>query len=206
MEVIRFLINNGNLIVTLSAVGALIISLIAIKKSSSDNRRQILVGKYEEIYALISEMIVEYDLLLHLYSTLQTYHQEDDAVIKYRHQNTFEEELGNLKQRINTDELFSKVIRLTLLTNTYLKKSLLFEVNAFCKLFEDLIITTTQREQISEETEFKEGFPTNENLYEFAFKISNKLIKKINLGSEIIDIHKFNDYLQNDFKKSLRIK
>lgn len=203
------LINTySGLISALVSVGALIVAVRAIRISTEDNRTQVIVGKCEEIYELLSSTVVEYDLLQKLYCSLQQYHNNlnDISSLTRDYFEDYKVELDRIKSIIDTEELFKKLIRLNVLSNAYLDEPLMFEVNAYSNLFQELLITTIQAQLITDETDFKEGFPTNEKFYQFTKKIAHKLITKISLGTKTVDSSKFDNYLQNDFKKAIGLK
>jgi len=199
--------HNG-FISAIVGIAALIIARQAINTTTKDNRQQVLVSKYEEIYELVSSTVVEYELLQNLYAKLQQCHSKQNELesLVFDFFDEYRDELTRIKSVIDTDELFNKLIRLNVLSNAYLDEPLLFEVNAYSSLFQEILITTVQLQFITEETDFKEGFPTNEELYKFTQNIAHQLIKKISLGTKTIDTVKFENYLQSDFKKTIGLK
>lgn len=107
---------------------------------------------------------------------------------------------------MNIDDLFNKTSKLSVLANAYLDKKLKNEILGYSKLFEMIIIVSTQQQMIYKYTQFPNGFPDYENVHRFAGEISRKLIAKINLGGENVNKEIFNDYFKNEFQEKLGIK
>jgi hypothetical protein len=205
-EILKFLDNNTNSITAFAAISALFVSTLAIIKASQDNQKQIAVGKIEEIYELIVYFIVEYNKLYKLELKLEECGDENDdnyvdAIKKYKI------ELEKLKKNIDLDNLFNKVIRLHVLTNSYLSKDLKLEVLAYNTLFECLIATVQNAKLSRKMEEYPEGFPTTDNLRHLVGLLANKLIKKINMGGGEKSINtNYVYYRDNTFKQNLKLK
>ncbi|MEZ7497804.1 hypothetical protein QO200_03540 [Flavobacterium sp. Arc3] len=203
--VLKFLSDNANLITSFTAIGALVISTIAIIKASQDNKKQIIVGKLEEIYELVCYLIVEYEELYELLLKLETCGAEDDDNYLEAIEN-YKLELKKVKKKIDLNELFNKIIRLHVLGNSYLSKELRLEILEYNFLFECLITTVQNCKLTRKNKDYNEGFPTTENIRSLASQLATKLIEKINLGdnrrSKRSDYKKYRD---NVFKQKLKI-
>lgn len=205
MGIITFLKDNSELITSLTAIGALLISTLAIIRATQDNRKQIIVGKIEEIYELIIYFIVEYNELNELSKKLENCGSEtdknyDEALKKYKI------ELKKLKEDVDLNDLFNKVIRLNVLANSYLSKELKLEVLSYVRLFECLIVTVQVSTLKRKNKEYIEGFPTTDNLRSLVGNLSNKLVDQINLGGDNSVHRSYITYRDNVFKRKLKLK
>lgn len=179
-EILLLIEKHTNLITALAAIGALVISTVAIIKSSQDNKKQIVVGKVEEIYELVIFLYVEYNQLYKLEIKLEECGNENDenyadAIWEY------EIELEKLKKKVDLDDLFNKALRLHVLANSYLTNDLKQEILLFNKLFESIILTLKIQNLSIKNEEYPEGFPTNESTRNFVAQLATKLIAKINM-------------------------
>lgn len=205
-NILNFINANSNLITALTAILALLISTLAILKASQDSQKQIVVGKVEEIYELIIYLIVEYDRLYELVLILEDCGDESDdkypdAIKKYKL------EREKVKKNVDLNELFNKIIRLHVLTNTYLSNELKLEVLSFNYLFECLVSTIKNLNLTSKNKEYPEGFPTNDNLRNLVSDLAVKLVEKINVGGEKRnELKNINHYRDNVFKQKLKLK
>jgi hypothetical protein len=204
-EVLSFFHTNSDTITAFSAVGALLISAIAITMATRDNQKQIRVGKIEEIYELLIYFIVEYNSMYELSLKLDACGDETDG--KYNEKiKQYNLELKDLKKNIDLDDLFNKVIRLNVLSNSYLSSNLQFQVLAYARLFECLIVTLQIGKLTRKQKEYSEGFPQVENIRNVCTEITCQLVEKINLGGENQKHKDFLIYRETIFKKSLKLK
>jgi hypothetical protein len=205
MGILAFLKDNNEIITTFVAIGALLISTIAIIKATQDNRKQIIVGKIEEIYELIVYLIVEYNDLNELNIKLEECGCETDENYSEAIKN-YKLELKKLKKNIDLNDLFNKVIRLNVLANSYLSKELKLEVLSYVRLFECLIVTLQLGKLSRKRKEYIEGFPTTENIRLLVGNLSNKLVDKINLGGDNQVHRRYTNYRDTIFKQKLKLK
>lgn len=198
--------NYSNSIAAFAAIGALLISTVAIIRASRDNQKQIVVGKVEEIYELVVFLIVEYNKLYELELKLEECGDETDG--SYNDSiKEYNQELEKLKKEVDLDDLFNKVIRLHVLTNSYLSKDLRLEVLAYNTLFECLIATVQIAKLSRKKEEYPEGFPSTDNIRHLVSNLANKLIEKINLGGDRKNQHiDYLYYRDNTFKQKLKLK
>ncbi|MDL2141788.1 hypothetical protein QQY79_04605 [Flavobacterium tructae] len=205
MEIISFLKENSELVSALTALGALLISTLAIIRATQDNRKQIIVGKIEEIYELIVYFIVEYNELNELSKKLEDCGSEADENYDTAIKN-YKLELLELKKNIDLNDLFNKVIRLNVLANSYLSKELKLEVLSYVRLFECLIVTIQNGTLKRKRREYIEGFPTTDNIRSLVGDLSNKLVDQINLGGDNSVHRRYTTYRDNVFKRKLKLK
>lgn len=206
-ECFRILNNNANGVIALTSIIALFIATNTIISAKKDSRKQIIVEKFEEIYNLIYVLLPEYLLFFQLYKTLEGHHNQDYPLEQRQgFLETYRSELKQVKSIVNVDDLFNKTSKLSVLSNAYLDKDLKNEILGYSKLFEMIIIVSTQQQMIYKYTQFPNGFPDYENVHIFAGEISRKLIEKINLGGENVDKKIFNEYFKNEFQEKLGLK
>lgn len=206
MEIINFFKQNSETITALTAIGALLISTLAIIRATQDNRKQIVVGKLEEIYELVIFLIVEYDKLYELEIELQNCGDETDGNYTEA-KKKYNLEREKVKQRVNLDDLFDKVIRLHVLTNAYLSGELRLEVMAYSRLFECLMRTIRIGNLKEKKINYSEGFPTTANLRNVVGNLAKKLIIKINLGGDKESTYQDELYYRdNVYKRKLKLK
>lgn len=125
----------------------------------------------------------------------------------HRSKKKYNLELENLKKKVDLDNLYNKILRLHVLTNSYLSDDLRLEVMVFSRLFECIIITVRTGNFKDKKEDYCEGFPTIENLRKLVGNLAKKLILKINLGGDKESTHR-NDlsYRDNIFKRNLKLK
>jgi hypothetical protein len=205
MEMIIFLKENSEVITALTAIGALLISTLAIIRATQDNRKQIIVGKIEEIYELIVYLIVEYKRLYELSILLEECGDENDKNYTEAFSN-YKIELKKLKEDIDLNDLFNKIIRLNVLSNSYLNKDLKLEVLAVGGLFECLIATLQLKNLTRKRLEYNEGFPTTENIRNLVGHVLTKLTNKISLGADNQGVKVSKNYRETVFKQKLGLR
>jgi hypothetical protein len=194
-----------DIITALAAISALFISISAILRSRKDNKKQIVVGKIEEIYELTIFLFVEYSQLHHLAAKL-------DKIYTSNLQD-FEDNLEDFRiltqdisKTTNLNEIYDKTLRLIVLANSYLNKEVKLEIIAYARLFQCLLATVHLATLDRKNKEFKEGFPTTDNLYLFLEELTPKLISIINLGGDKQQYVKYQHYFETEFKTKLKLK
>lgn len=204
MNVTNIIIKN---IGTILSIGALVISILAIIKASKDNKKQIIVGKIEEIYEITTLLFSNYSTLILLNSLLDNgENNKYDSEQQERFYQSYIDELKKVKENISTDELFDKTFRLNVLGNAYLDKKLKLEVLSYAKLFENLLGASLYRQRLYKMMFFKEGFPTQEKMYYFFESLETQFINKINLGEKHISLKELEEYREEEFKRKLGLK
>lgn len=194
-----------DIITALAAIGALLISILAILRSSTDNKKQIVVGKIEEIYELTMFLYVEYDRLQYLATKLDEIYSMNSTELNHnleKYRILIQDEVTSP----NLSEIFDKTLRLIVLANSYLSKELKMEIIAYSRLFQCVIATIHLTTLERKNKDFKEGFPTTENLHAFLSDLTPKLVEFINLGGERMQSDTYNNYFEIQFKGKLGLK
>ena len=205
-EFIKLLNDNSDGITAFSAIGALVISSFAIIRASQDNRKQLIVSKIEEIYELTIFLYVEYSKLHYLATTLEDIYTSTVTDQKYELDN-FHLILQDAKKSIDFNDLYNKTLRINVLANTYLQKKIRLEIIAYVRLFQCVIATIHTAKLDRKNKEFKEGFPTTDNLLIFVESTTPKLVSLINLGEKRRNRkNEYLSYFENDFKTKLKLK
>jgi hypothetical protein len=194
-----------DIITALAAISALFISISAILRSSKDNKKQIVVGKIEEIYELTIFLFVEYSKLHHLATKLDkiytsNFQDFDDNLEDFRILTQ------DVSKTTNLNEIYDKTLRLTVLANSYLNKEVKLEIIAYARLFQCLLATVHLATLERKNKEFKEGFPTTENLHLFVEELTPKLVSIINLGGDRQQYVIYQNYFETEFKTKLKLK
>lgn len=198
--------NSGAITVLISIITA-VWAVYSLSLTLRREKDQIRNSKLEEIYELITLLFTDYSPFFDLYIVLKDYY--DDRFDKDEKQTVLEKyrnELKKVKANIDTDQLINKMLRLNALTNIYLDKRLKKKVLSFTKLYEHLLLVTTQQNWMYKEIFFKEGFPNDQQLYLYLTELGKELIKDIDFSKEQITTEEFKDYRENEFKKVLGLK
>ena len=191
-------------IAAFAAIGALIYARKEIKRTTEDNRKQILVGKFEEIYELVVILSMEYG---HLYDAYILFEkslsieipEETRKVIK----ENFRRAILKTNGKVEIENLLSLTIRLNVLANAYLTGEIKYQTICYSQLFEAIINVLNSRDLKVKEEEFPEILPTTEKVFELVNQMTAKLVKVINLGS---DNKGYLEYRDTVFKSKLGMK
>lgn len=191
-------------ITAFAAISALFISIIAITRASKDSRKQLLVGKIEEIYELVVLLSVEYG---HLYDTYVLLEKSKNSKIRFEDRNlltaSFQHSLKNSNAQVDMEKLYQMIIRLNVLSNAYLIGEIKYQVIGYSQLFEALRSVLKTRDLKAKEDEFSEPLPTTEKVFELIDQMTAQLVKVINLGS---DNKEYLNYRETTFKQKLGLK
>jgi len=191
-------------IASIGAVVAILISIVAIYKSSKDNRNQILIVKFEEIYQLIVCLSVEYKKLFEIYIEVEE-HTKRIRSIDLSENLRLDSIRRNIKISITDnylEELYQKTIRLNVLSNAYLTKDLKYDVIAYSQIFSSIIHVLKTGDVNAKINEYPEMLPLEEKVLHVTADITNNLILQINLGTPNIGYRLYRD---NKFKAKLGI-
>lgn len=191
-------------IAAFAAIGALIYARKAIKRTTEDNRKQILVGKFEEIYELVVLLSVEYG---HLYDAYILFEKSENSEIPEETRKTIKENFRRAilktNSKVEIESLFSMTIRLNVLANAYLTGEIKYQTIGYSQLFEAIINVLKSRDLKVKEEEFPEILPYTENVFDLVDQMTAKLVKVINLGS---DNKGYLEYRNTVFKSKLGMK
>lgn len=191
-------------IAAFAAIGALLYARKAIRSTTEDNRKQILVGKIEEIFEIVVLLSLEYG---HLYDAYILFEKSQSSEISQDAKNAINQEFKTALLKSNSeadlDEIYKMGIRLNVLANAYLNGEVKFQTMGYSQIFEAIVIILKYRNLKSKEPEFPESLPITDNVFNLGQEISAKLIKAINLSS---DNTRYIDYRQTVFKTKLGMK
>lgn len=191
-------------IAAFSAIGALYYAKRAIKRTTEDNRKQILVGKIEEIFEIVVLLSVEYG---HLYDAYILFEKSQSSEISLETRNAiganFRSAMLKSNSEADSDELYKMTIRLNILANAYLTGDIKFQTIGYSQLFEALINVLKYRDLKTKEDEFPETLPTTENVFKLVNEMTRELVKAINLSSDNIG---YKNYRETIFKQKLGLR
>ncbi|MES2477874.1 MAG: hypothetical protein V4561_02220 [Bacteroidota bacterium] len=186
---------------------ALIFSGYSIYRTSKNARRQILVGRLEEAYEIISELGYYYNAFLLLQLCLEDSISTKHFNAEQQHQNriAYEMQVIKYKEHFKVEDLNHKCNRLEVIANAYLQKPLKIKVLAYSKFFWDLISISMNGQWITKETFYKKGFPDVMALNDVMENLLADLIAIIQLGGKSIKQKDVRKYIENTLKHELGI-
>ncbi|MEN2402281.1 hypothetical protein GKZ90_0021005 [Flavobacterium sp. MC2016-06] len=192
---------------TVATTGALIVAIIAIFKTAKDSRHQLLIGKFEEMYSLIYNLLPEYQLFFQLDQLMASSNDQSYTVTERQALlSKYKAELVGLHRITNVEEVLQKIGKLKVFANAYLDKDLKNETLSYCMLFEYIVLVTTQNDSALKQKYFENGFPSVDNVKTLGSKLSDQLIEKINLGGKVTNRKKFNEYFKGTFQETIELK
>lgn len=195
--------NSGAITVLISIITAAW-AVYALSITLRREKDQIRNSKLEEIYELITFLYADYSPFFHLYQTLSNnYDNRFDKLQKQIILENYKKQLEDVKSKIDTNQLINKMLRLNALTNIYLDKPLKIKVLSFTKLYERLLMVSTQQNWMYKEMFYKEGFPNDEQLNIYITELCKQIIKKIDFSGEDLTVEEFRKYRDTEFKKAL---
>ncbi|NWL03676.1 hypothetical protein DM790_22895 [Flavobacterium collinsii] len=188
---------------------AIVLSGIAIYFSKKDNKKQITVGKIEEAYEITILLYSSYPTLRHLYELLDNYYnplQNTDPIHRNSYYKMFTEHKEKCEERNMYQSTYKQIFRLNVLANSYLERETKIQVLAYTQLYESLLSFIFTLNRMSQQANFKEGYPTVENMSKFVDSLESNFIKTINLGSDYVTRREIRSYRMNEFKVMLGLK
>ncbi|MDQ1165922.1 hypothetical protein [Flavobacterium sp. SORGH_AS_0622] len=195
-----------NAFIAFIAIG---LSAIAIYISTKDNKKQITVGKIEEAYEITILLHSSYPTLRHLYELLDNYYnplQNTDPVHRNSYYKLFNEHKVKCEERNMYYSIYKQIFRLNVLAHSYLDKETKIQVLAYTELYESLLSFIFTLNRMSQQANFKEGYPTVKNMSKFVDNLESNFINIINLGSEYVSRREIRNYRMNEFKIKLGLK
>ncbi len=191
---------NDYLTYTISII-AIVISIIAYFQNRKISKRQLRIGRIEEILEITHILSVNYHYFYDTYSfqkfVLSDLKDENDHK-KYLRQ------LKALTEISNKIDLQNKLSRLYILNNSYLpKEELKDKIGVFIAAYTSLAGITISQPIRKTDLPFTD-FPKPWNFLEFTQEIQNKLIEEMKLGYKD-NISKINNY-EKKFKKRYNLK
>ncbi|MFI0431030.1 hypothetical protein [Mariniflexile sp. HMF6888] len=197
-----------DLITSLGSISAVIIAILAIRFATKTSNHQILVSKVEEIYEITQHLLYYYPSLIFVYNRLNESHNSEkyNAEERSSKHKKYQKLVEQFKKNVDTEDLYRKTGRLRTLAQAYLSPELKRKVLTYNDLFEKLIIVILQEQKILQEIFYKEGFPEEKLLREFAAELEICLIKIIKLGEKPLSQNDIAEYRSKEFKQKLDIK
>lgn len=189
------------------AVIALVVSVKTMINANKHNRQQILVGKIEEIYEIVTELHYYYSPLISVFNNLQEAHnskrskEQRSASLDQYH-----ELVEELKSRNDIELLYNKTSRLNVLASTYLKGEIQLKCLAYNDLFEKLMAVVLQKQMMLKQMFFSEGFPENMVLHKYLESIQDELVRLNQLGGNSVSKDVLSKYRNSNFKTDLKLK
>lgn len=206
-------------VASLAGLIALIISIIAITKSSNDGRHQILVGKLEEMFELISSLTQDYPKLYDVYILLEKSNSATNPIREHLLNSIeFEKELEKVSKSIKIENAEKKVTRLYVLAYSYLGEKpkwyklfipnktineLKFNTLGYIQIYNALLLVLKHKDLMAKTDIFREILPTADSFNELTSEISQGIIKKMNFG---VIGKGYRDYRDTEFKIKIGVK
>tara|TARA_R100000306_G_C4332512_1_gene120982 strand:- start:114 stop:731 length:618 start_codon:yes stop_codon:yes gene_type:complete len=198
-----FTFNEG--ITILISSFALLISIIGFLYMINNDKRQLRIGRIEEIIEIIHVLMGNYryfDDTFFLQQDLANKINEDEDEIK-RLLNSEKRQVEALEKISNDIELQQKLIRLTVLINAYLpNKRLKNKLRSYVGLYTSIAETTLNRNYQQTKVLYS-TYPRPWILLPFIEKCQIELIREMKLGYEN-NIYSENPF-EKEFKKELNI-
>jgi|GEM_PF-2467806 len=171
---------------------AIAVSLYAINQSTKLTRKQVLVGKLEEICESINSLQMEYTNFYDMYTLLEKIQNSSNNLVWLRTQ------LNQELQKIELDSYIYKLSRLNVLVNAYLgdktnksktdkiseQKALKFKTIGFIELYNALILVLKFQDLKMKEHNFIEPFPTTESISKLVKELNNSIISLMGYGGD----------------------
>ncbi|MBC7847746.1 MAG: hypothetical protein H7Y10_14800 [Flavobacterium sp.] len=186
-------------------VFAIILSIIALYLNKRNIKRQLRIGKLEEILENVLYLSNFYTQLLILSTDLKDINEK-----KLNNENVeinekqFREEIERFKNVIDKNKIQQVVSRTSVLTNAYLPNgSLKNRILTFNHLLSIMFGSVMSEAYYILEQNYKEGIPRRKKIGEFIIKIENDLIKEMNLGFSSLKNESFKKYREDIFKKEM---
>lgn len=187
--------------------GAIIISIISLTISNRNTRRQIRIGRIEEIIEYLRMYIPNYHILYIAYQHQVRYknvlENSESGQIEH-HKNNYLEAVRVFKENNNVEALREKSSRLIMIANSYLPdKEIKKRVISIAGLINTLLQSTLYDHYDYTKKVYAE-YPEPLVFFNYMIDLQNELIKEMKLGYKGL---KFEDTLAYDkkFLKDLKI-
>ncbi len=182
---------------------AIIISIISLVKSNRNTKRQIRIGKLEEIIECLQVFLMNYKFLYEIHQIQLSYKNAPKESLK-RSLDNYREHVKVFKNEVDMDKLQDKNIRLRVLSNSYLPdKELKKQILSVVALITSLVTCTIFEEFESTKDVFSK-YPNPLHFFNYIDRIEKKILKEMNLGYEGTGIDKLEKY-QATFINDLKI-
>lgn len=188
-------------------VVAIIISIISLTKSNQNTKRQIRIGRIEEIIECLRMYIPDYHVLYiayqhqHIYKNAPKNLEVNQIDIL---KNNYLDAIKIFKENNNIEVLREKTSRLIMLADSYLpNKELKKRVISITGLMSTLLQCTIYDNYEQTKKMFIK-YPTPMDFFEYAVDLQNQLIKEMKLGHNSLEFKDLMAY-ENKFLKDLKI-
>jgi hypothetical protein len=174
-DVLNFLEKNG------ISILAAFISVMAILYARKNTKKQIRVGKIEEIHESLNSLLFTYSILK---TVLDCRINSKDVSLtdekRKAYTGIYNEILLDFERNIARPEIPDRINRLNVLAKIYLKDHAKIEIIAFTEIVLELTSNVFYTSSI--DTKFK--FPTARELEVFTINLENQFIKLIDIGGK----------------------
>lgn len=187
------------------SISAIVISIITIIMTRKNTKKQIRVGKLEEILEIISFLSSCYQILFILINDMEIIVEKNEKGEKlegdYLNHKNRVEDFFNI---IGKDNLSHKISRLGVLANSYLpnksSKNVKLKILVLNNLYNIIFMIIAQNDLHMKNVNYKDGIPRPKRMRLFIKDIEKEIIKEMHLGYDSISDESFMDYRNNQFK------
>lgn len=186
---------------------AIMISIISLIKTNRNTRRQVRIGKLEEIIECLQFFIIHYRQLMRIHKQQCAFKFAEPHYTKDEVNGMFEEYkllVNEFKEEVNMDKFQEKTARLRVLANSYLPDSeLKLKIVSLVTLITNLINCTIYQ-NFASSREIYPIYPKGLDFMQYIQNVENEILKEMNLGYKGITLEKVEAY-KDKFKKDLKI-
>lgn len=186
---------------------AILISVISLVISNRNTRRQVRIGKLEEIIECLQVFLINYKYLYDLHRNQLSIKNVSDNISKDEDLKLIEnyrEYVKAFKTEVEMDKFQDKTIRLRVLANSYLPdKKLKLKILSLVTLVANLVNCTIFEDFESAKTVFQK-YPNPLIFLEYIDKIEQEIILEMKLGYKGSKISKLEAY-KKEFMRDLKI-
>jgi hypothetical protein len=181
---------------------AIIVSVIAVLISVRNAKRQIKIGKIEEISEILNSLKDFYPAIYRLFKISEKIRVAEPNELQ-KLSDEYDECALHVRQFITPQELMTKINRLRVLTNAYLTQ---FDIklNILCtiEMFGHMATQAFTNQYEDCLAEFPKGMPELKKFQDIVEELQVKVIKEMNLGNDYITQDKLTKF-DDIFKKQL---
>lgn len=186
---------------------AIIISIISLVKSNRNTKRQVRIGKLEEIIEYLQVFIVNYDFLYRIHQSQLLFKNapKNASVESLEHSlNIYKEYVKIFKSEVDMDKLQDKNIRLRVLSNSYLPdKELKRKILSTVALMTNLV-NCTIFENFEQAKRTFTKYPSPIDFVNYVDNIEKEILTEMNLGYKGTNIDQLEKY-KRKFMSDLKI-
>jgi hypothetical protein len=198
------LLETGKILVTATAI---IISVISLVKSNRNTKRQIRIGKLEEIIECLQFFIFHYKSLNWIYENQVFYKRAplETGKLQLEHLETdYRTSVESFKKRVDMDKFQEITARLRVISNSYLPDNeLKMKILSLVALITNLVNCTIFENFDMSRKNFKK-YPDPLDFMNFISDIEMDILKEMNLGYKGMPLQKIQDY-KSKFMEDLKI-